>query len=132
MKRVLIDTNVILDAALQRKPFVYAADSLFSKIEKGIIKGFVTALSVSDIFYILRKNGGRENAILFIRELVDILEVLDVTKENIIEAINSDFRDFEDAIQYSVADMNQIDIIVTRNKADFKLSTIEVCYPDEL
>ena len=132
MKRVLIDTNIILDIALQRKPFVDAADNIFAKIEKGEINGFVTASSISDIFYVLRKNGGREKAILFIRELVDILDVLNVTKKNIIEALNSEFKDFEDAIQYSVADMNCMDIILTRNKTDFKLSTIKVCCPDEL
>jgi len=132
MKRVLIDTNIILDIALQRIPFVNAADRVFYRIEKGEIKGLITALSVSDIYYVLRKNGGREKAILFIRELVDLVEVLNVNKENIMEAIASEFKDFEDAIQYSVADNNNIDMIITRNISDFKLSKIKVCYPEEL
>jgi predicted nucleic acid-binding protein len=79
-----------------------------------------------------KKAGGREKSIAFIRELIEILEVLSVTKKTIIDALNADFKDFEDAVQYCAAEMNCIDIIVTRNKSDFKLSAIEVCTPDEL
>jgi predicted nucleic acid-binding protein len=132
MKQVLIDTNVILDIALQREPFFEVANQIFDKIDEDEIKGFVTASSVTDIYYVSRKASGQKKTIAFIRELIDILEVLSVTKETIIDALDTDFKDFEDAVQYCVADMNCIDIIVTRNKSDFKLSAIEVCTPDEL
>jgi len=132
MKHVLIDTNIILDIALQQDPFYEVASQIFGKIDDGKIKGFVTASSITDIYYVSRKACGREKAINFIRELIDVLEVLSVTKETIINALITEFKDFEDAIQYCVADINRIDIIVTRNKSDFKFSTIEVCTPDEL
>jgi len=132
MKKVLIDTNIILDIALQREPFFEDADQIFGKIDEEMIKGFVTASSITDIYYVSKKSCGREKAIAFIRELIDILEVLSVTKITIIEALSADFKDFEDAIQYCVADMNRIDVIVTRNKSDFELSAIEVCSPNEL
>jgi len=132
MKYVLIDTNIILDIALQREPFFDAAKQIFDKMEDGKIKGFVTASSISDIYYVSKKVSGREKTLAFIRELIDILEVLSVTKETIIDALNTEFKDFEDALQYCVANMNCINIIVTRNKSDFNLSTIEVCTPDEL
>jgi len=132
MKQVLIDTNIILDIALQREPFFEAADQIFSKIDEGEIKGFVTASSVTDIYYVSKKACGREKTITFIRELIDILGVLSVTKETIINALNTDFKDFEDAVQYCVADMNHIDMIVTRNKSDFDFSAIEVYTPNEL
>ena len=132
MKRVLFDTNIILDIALQREPFFRAACQLFGKIDDGTIKGFVTALSVTDIYYMSKKARGRENAIAFICELIDILDVLNVTKNTVIYALNADFKDFEDAVQYFVADMNGIDIIVTRNNADFEFSAIEICTPNEL
>ncbi len=132
MKQVLIDTNIILDIALQREPFFEVADQIFGKIDEGKMKGFITASSVTDIYYVSRKASGHEKTIAFIRELVDIIEVLSVTKETIIDALNSEFKDFEDAIQYHVADMHSIDIIVTRNKSDFNLSAINVCTPDEL
>jgi predicted nucleic acid-binding protein len=131
MKRILIDTNIILDIALQREPFFGIAEQIFCKIDEGTIKGFVTASSVTDIYYVSKKSCGREKTIAFIRELIDILEVLSVTRETIIDALDTDFKDFEDAVQYCVADMNSIEIIVTRNKSDFRLSTIEVCTPDE-
>ena len=132
MKQILIDTNIILDIALQREPFFEVAEQIFNKIDDGKIKRFVTASSVMDIYYVSRKVCGREKTIEFIRELIDILEVLSVAKETIINALASEFKDFEDAVQYYVADMNRIDIIVTRNKSDFELSEIEVCYPEEL
>jgi len=132
MKKVLIDTNIILDIALQRDPFFEDADQIFGKIDDDVIKGFVSASSITDIYYVSRKSCGREKTIAFIRELIDILEVLSVAKATIINALNTDFKDFEDAVQYCVADMNRIDVIVTRNKSDFELSAIEVCTPKEL
>ena len=132
MKNVLIDTNIILDIALQRYPFFEEASQIFAKIDRGEIMGFITASSVTDIYYMSRKSCGQEKTIAFIGELIDICEVLSVTKENIIDALNTEFKDFEDAIQYCVADMNKMDMIVTRNKTDFKHSIIEVCTPNEL
>jgi len=132
MKKVLIDTNIILDIALQREPFFEDADQIFGKIDEEVIKGFVSASAITDIYYVSRKSCGRERTIAFIRELIDILEVLSVTKANIIDALNTDFKDFEDAVQYCVADMNRIDVIVTRNKSDFELSAIKACTPKEL
>ena len=95
MKHVLIDTNIILDIALQREPFFNAAEQIFDKIEEGKIKGFVTASSITDIYYVSRKSSGHEKTLAFISELIDILEVLSVTKETIIGALNAEFKDFE-------------------------------------
>ena len=132
MKQVLFDTNIILDIALQREPFFETSAQIFSKIDEGEIKGFLTASSITDIYFISKKASGREKTIAFIRELIDILEVISVTKNTIINALNTEFKDFEDAVQYCVADMNCMDVIVTRNKSDFKHSTIAVHTPDEL
>ena len=132
MKRVLLDTNIILDIALQRKPFFNVAVQIFTKIDTKAIKGFVTASSITDIYYISKKSCGHEKSIKFIRELIDIVEVLSVTKENIIKALNSEFKDFEDSLQNSIADINNIDIVLTRNKSDFNSSSIKICTPIEL
>ena len=61
-----------------------------------------------------------------------IIDILNVTKETIVSALDTDFKDFEDAVQYCVADMNRMEMIVTRNKSDFQNSEIDVCTPDEL
>jgi predicted nucleic acid-binding protein len=132
MKRVLIDTNIVLDIALQRESFFELACQIFEKIDKGKINGFITASSITDIYYVSKKACGQKKTIEFICELIDVVEVLSVTKEIIMNALDSEFKDFEDAVQYCVADMNCIDIIVTRNKSDFEFSTLEVCTPDEL
>jgi len=132
MKQILIDTNIILDIALHREPFFETACQIFEKIDQGEIKGFITTSSITDIYYVSKKTCGQKKTIKFIHELIDIIEVLSVTKEIIMNALNTDFKDFEDAVQYCTAGMNYIDVIVTRNKSDFELSTIEVCSPDEL
>ena len=74
MKQVLLDTNIILDVALQREPFFETAVQVFSMIDEGEIRGFLTASSITDIYYMSKKASGREKAIAFIRELVDIKE----------------------------------------------------------
>ena len=132
MKHVLFDTNIILDIALQRAPFFATACQLFDKIEEGEIKGFVTTSTVTDIYYIARKSLGKRESIAFIHELVEIVELLNVTKESIIDALNTEFEDFEDAVQSCVAGINFIDIIVTRNISDFIHSAVEVCTPTQL
>jgi predicted nucleic acid-binding protein len=132
MKHVLIDTNIILDFALERKPFFKASTHIFDKINEKIIKGYVSASSITDIYYVLKKSHGHETTIKFIRELIYIIEVLSVSKKTIIDALNMRYKDFEDAVQSSVAEMNNIDIIVTRNKFDFTPSSIKVYTPDEL
>jgi len=132
MKQILFDTNIILDIALQREPFFETANQIFNKIDDGEIKGFLTASSITDIYYVSKKACGQEKTIAFIREMIDIIEVLSVTKKSIIDDLNADFEDFEDAVQYCIADINHIDMIVTRNKSDFNFSKIEVCTPNEL
>ena len=80
----------------------------------------------------LKNTNEQEKTMKFIHELIHVIDILSVSKQVIIDALNSEFKDFEDAVQYFTADMNFIDIIVTRNKPDFEHSTIEVCTPDEL
>jgi len=132
MKNILIDTNIILDIALQRDPFFDVASVIFSLIDKKKIKGYITASSVTDIYYVLKKQVRNDIAKDFIADLIEVIDVINVDKNIIVEAILLKMKDFEDAIQVSAAKNNKIRIIVTRNKQDFHDSDLEVYTPEEL
>jgi predicted nucleic acid-binding protein len=131
MKRVLIDTNVILDIALKRQPFFDSSSEFFYLIDLDKIAGFVTATTITDIYYISKKETNSETAIHFISGLLDIVDIVGVDKEVIVNALHSGMKDFEDAVQVSAAEYNEIRIIVTRNKADFNGCGLEIFTPDE-
>jgi predicted nucleic acid-binding protein len=131
MIKALIDTNVILDIALKRAPFFEYASMIFDKIDDQILEGYITASSVTDIYYIASKQKDRFQARAFLLNLVQIIEVIGVDKDIVIDALKCDIPDFEDAIQVLSAKSNSIDLIITRNISDFELSGLEVLTPLE-
>jgi len=131
MKRVLIDTDVILDFFFDRKPFSDSAAKVLSLCESREIKGFITSVIISNVYYLLRQTSTHERIIEKLTQLVTITEVLTTNKEVILEALNSNFKDFEDALQNFSAEYNgQIDLIITRNIKDFKNSSLGVMTPE--
>lgn len=131
MKNVLFDTNIILDIALKRDAFFEDAFKLFQQIDQRKIKGFITASTVTDIYYISKKEKGHLESLNFIGSLIEIVEVIGIDKEIIIKALHAEMKDFEDAIQAFAAEANGIDIIVTRNKTDFKNTSLKIFTPKE-
>ena len=127
--KILIDTNVILDIALERKPFVEHAALLFKTANKKMIKLFMTATTVTDLYYIIRKEKGKETALLFLEDLIQFVDVASVDKNIIINALRSAVSDFEDAIQVCSAKQEEIKIIVTRNEKDFINSELNILSP---
>lgn len=131
MEKILFDTNVILDIALKRRPFFEHAASLFTLMDKGIIIGYITASTVTDIYYISKKEKGHEMALDFISNLIEIVDVIGVDKGIIINAIKSRMKDFEDAVQEYSAASYGIGIVITRNVKDFEHSQLKVFSPLE-
>jgi predicted nucleic acid-binding protein len=131
MTTTFLDTNVILDIAIERPVFFQHSSKIFEKLAEGKILCFVSATSIKDIYFLIRKEKSKELAKEFILDLLDIMQILAVDRNIVIHAVNSDFPDFEDAIQNSVADLNGIDWIITRNKKDFKKSRLPVLSPEE-
>jgi predicted nucleic acid-binding protein len=130
MKRVLIDTDVILDFFFDRKPFSDDAARVLSLCESREITGFVTSVIISNVYYLLKQTATHQKVIEKLTQLITITEVLTTDKEVILKALNSSFRDFEDALQNFSAEINgQIDVIVTRNIKDFKNSALGVMTP---
>ncbi len=131
MNKVLLDTNIILDIALERREFFEKSKELLLTINKLNIPSYVTATTVTDIYYILKKSKGHQLTILFLKNLFDFIDIAGVSKEIIFSALNSEFADFEDAVQAACASQNDINSIVTRNSTDFKMSKLEIYTPSE-
>jgi len=129
MTKILIDTNVILDKMAKRLPFNDEADTIFNLIIQGKIVGFTTASSITDIYFLLSKAIGSNLSLKAIENLLNILEVISVTKDDCIEALNLGIKDFEDALVVACADKEGIDFIVTRD-VEF-LNTPNAIAPNE-
>jgi predicted nucleic acid-binding protein len=131
MNKILIDTDVILDFFFDRKPYSDHATKLLMLCEKKIVAGFVTPVIVSNVYYLLRKTAKHEKVIENLKMLINILDIAKINKATILEALNSDFKDFEDAIQnFSAQNDKEIKVIVTRNVKDFKESSLSVMTPE--
>lgn len=117
--------------ALKRESFFEDAQKLFILIDKERITGNITATAITDIYYIAKKEKGHNEAINFIKNLIEVIDVIGINKETILKALASKMKDFEDAIQSSAAEIHQIDLILTRNKNDFTDTTIKVLTPKE-
>lgn len=132
MKSIFLDTNVIIDFFANRKPFSIEAARLFNYSIKKEINIYVSAVSYNNIYYILRQSFAHNETIKILSELNEWTEIVDVSKDIINQAIKSDFKDFEDAIQYNCAkSLNIIDLIVTRDTKDFKTSSLPILTPKE-
>jgi len=131
MKKILVDSDIILDLMLERDVFFNPAAELFNLIEKKKIKASVSSLHFSNLHYIIRKVKSNELAKSVLRKLAIIVNILSIDEKTIELALESDFPDFEDAIQYYACLDNDIDVIVTRNKKDFKSGKLPVMTAEE-
>jgi len=125
--RVFVDSDVVIDFFTDREPFANPASSLFESNERGEIIMYISAVSINNIYYIVRKYLGHKATLKIIEELTEITEIIGATKKEILNALASDFRDFEDSIQHSSAiTVNNLEAIVTRNVKDYSNSEIAV------
>lgn len=117
--KVLVDTNVVLDIALNRKPFVEQATILWRLAEQRVITACLSNTSITDIFYIVRKHAGQDKARAFVADILDTFKLADIDEDGFRDALHSGMGDFEDAVQYVICTKNDCDALATRNKADF-------------
>ncbi|MEG4071596.1 PIN domain-containing protein [Microcoleus sp. Pol14C2] len=130
--KILIDTNIIVDVALDREPFFAESDRILTLVEEAQIQGYISASTFSDLYYIIRRDRGRDWTLDFLRQLATFCQVATVDSSVISMALTCNFKDFEDAIQYSTAVINRIDAIVTRNPRDFPVTTPRIVTPNQL
>lgn len=131
MTRILIDTDVILDFFFNRAPFANSAAKILSLCESKEIIGHITPVIISNAYYLLRQTAKHEKVIEKLKLLLSITEVLVIDRTIVLKALNADFKDFEDALKnYSAEISKEIDLIITRNTKDYKLSALGVMTPD--
>jgi len=129
--KVLFDTNIVLDLLLDREPFADFAAYLFSKVEQSEITGFLSATTITTIYYLLTKALNPRQAETQIKTLLSLFEIAPVNRVVIEQAIELKFSDFEDAVLHEAARHAGATYIITRNNADFKNSTLPVYSPNE-
>ena len=117
---------------MKREPFYNSAEKVIG-LSQGGIGLFISASTITDIYYIVRKStGNKKTAITLIKDLLENIDIAAVTGNEIRQAINLDWGDFEDAVQYAAGETIAVDYIVTRNKKDFASAVLPVVTPDEL
>jgi predicted nucleic acid-binding protein len=127
MKKLLIDTNIVIDLLSKRKDFYQDAAQLFSRADQNQLKLTISSLTFANTNYILSKLKSSKDAREILRKFKVLVDLLPLN-DKIIELALSDenFTDFEDGLQYYSALENDVDIIITRNKKDFKSSRLPV------
>ena len=127
MSRLLIDTNIVIDLLSKREKFYDEAADLFSRADKKELVLTITSLTFANTNYILTKLKSAKEAREILRKFKVLVELLNLDDKITELALSDDsFPDFEDGLQYYSAIENQIDVIITRNKKDFKNSKIPV------
>ena len=132
MKSVLIDTDVLLDFYLDRKPFSEDSLQLLLKCEQKQLQGFATPVIIANVYYIFRQKASHATVTEQLKLLLKIITVLAMDQKQVLAALDSKFTDFEDALQYySAIQSNKVDGIITRNINDYKKSALPVFTPNE-
>jgi predicted nucleic acid-binding protein len=131
MKRIFLDTNIILDLLGQRIPFYDSIARIATLADQKKITLVISPLSFPTVDYVLNKFESAEAVLNKLRKFKIICEVCEVNEETVEKGLNSNFKDFEDAVQYFTALQANCSIILTRNGKDFKNATIPIMSAEE-
>lgn len=130
--KILVDTNVVLDVLFNRADFVRDSETIYKLCETGKLDGYISALTIPNIVYIMRKELDGKKTKELLANLLLIFKIADLKSDDIKKAIEFDFGDYEDALQSVCATRIKADYIVTRNIKDFTKSKIPAIKPSEL
>jgi predicted nucleic acid-binding protein len=129
--KVFIDTNLILDVLAERRPFYETSARIWELVESRDFKGYLSATSLTDIFYILNKQLGPEKAYHSVNKIMMVFDITSVSQADIRKALNLGFKDFEDALQAVCAKKIGATYLITRNTEDFQQAEgVEVMDPE--
>ena len=131
MTRIFIDSDIILDLLAEREPHYIFAAKLFTLVDLQKITAFTSPIVFANLHYLLKKKTSNSSALKNLRKLKTLINILPVDERVIEQSLNSEFNDFEDAIQYFTAVNNGIKLLITRNKADYKKSKISIADAEE-
>lgn len=128
---IFIDTDVVLDFLLNREPYSTYASIIFSLSEEKKIKVYISPLTISNCYYILRKIASHAKVIKNLQKLLLITNITSISRQDVALALNSNFKDLEDALQhYSAISHAKLDVILTRNVKDYRNSELPVMTPE--
>lgn len=131
--KILVDTNIIIDALTSRQPWCSNAEQIFYMVANHTAEMYITANTATDIYYLLRKHlQNTKSAKETMSKLFSIFAILDVTAVHCINALSSAIADFEDAVLEQTASETHMDYIVTRNIKDFQYSSVRALLPEDL
>jgi predicted nucleic acid-binding protein len=126
MDKLLVDTNIVIDLLSKREEFFQEAQELFTLADNRQVDLFVSALTFANTHYLLSKYQKLDDARKILIKFKVLVKVAHLDDKIVELALVSDFKDFEEAIQYNTALENGIDVIITRNKKDFKNSKLPI------
>ncbi len=130
---LMVDTNIFIDVLTEREPFFQSSKEFLKLCEENIIHGFVSASSVTDIYYLVRRQlHSTELAYKSLGYVLDIVKILPVTNENVLDAYTKKASDFEDCLLATCAKSNKCNGIVTRNSKDFENFNIKLYAPENI
>ncbi len=130
--KIVFDTNIILDVLLNRAPFVELSANLVSSVENKIIEGYLCATTITTLDYLISKETNRKKARAEVRKLLSLFKISEVNLKVLEMSINSEFKDFEDAVLYYSAEYSNVNGLVTRNTKDYKQAKLPIYTADEL
>jgi predicted nucleic acid-binding protein len=126
---ILIDINVLLDVLQKREPFYNASAELLAEVETGRIEGFIAAHSMTTLFYLIQKGNSPAHARATVTNLLQFIKILPIDQNTIEQALNLNFRNFEDAVQMISAVQQKVDCLITRKVKDYQPALLPVMQP---
>lgn len=129
--RILLDTNILLDVLTQRQYFFTDSSKVWTLVHSGLVEGYLSAISVNNLYYIVRKLRDRKTAELFVDDILTDFEIASLSKSILKQARTVSGKDFEDSIQYFSAIQEGCEVLITRNKKDFPRLGLQVLTPSE-
>lgn len=130
--RLLLDINVLLDVVLERDPWARPGAELLAAIEMNQAQGFVAAHTLPTVYYVVAKSQDRDTATRAMHDLLRLLDVVPVEKQDFYRALSLPLNDFEDAVQAAAALRIDAEYLVTRNEPDFKGASIATATPSTI
>jgi len=129
--KILIDTNVALDILIHRQPWYINSALIFSLTKQNLFQSYISASAVTGIFYLAQKDLGKKTTKEVLKKMLQVFKPATVTDDHIYQALDLDWDDFEDSIQYIVGESFSADYIVTRNIQDYASSSISAVTPEQ-
>ena len=131
--KILVDTNIVLDVMLKREPFYKSSLEILGLTKRDDVEEYVPASAITDIYYLAyRQLRDKEVVKKLMKKLLTVVSVASVSEQEIENALSLEWNDFEDSVQYSVAFVQEMEGIVTRNPNDYKEAKIKIWKPEEL